>query len=458
MFAVLVRPLGRPAVTRYAVRYASKGSKKNIRSEQLAQDSPEPEPSEPPPAAAEGPVDPQKLPSLDISPLPAGRTSAKARTSSSDSAEEQRRYLRKVFLGLFGVGFIAWGASLGREWTEEELKERKLDAQGTGFQRTKTRFSEVFDIFSKPVWRELLPPPYPPPQGKPYTLLLEIDDLLVTSTWDRKYGWRTAKRPGVDYFLAYISQFYEVVVFTTQNSYTAQPVLEALDRYNFFITHRLFRESTKSTSTGIVKDLSYLNRDLSKVVVLETDPDAMKLHPENTLVIPKWKGDPKDSGLIAIIPFLESMAIFKTPDVRPILNAYKDKDVAIEWAKREEDLKARHIAEWTKKHPKRGGFIGWLFGEPTPPPTYLEQKRTEAQAQYKEEQAYIKKHKDYLEKLLDDERKAQERMVPSNLWEAIDYFQGKPKLPPAEDSGNVKVTTTDDATLPSTSSTMTTAK
>jgi import inner membrane translocase subunit TIM50 len=68
----------------------------------------------------------------------------------------------------------------------------------------------------------------PAPHQKPYTLLLSIDDLLVTSTWGvssfvttvilnppplfnhtnnflkRQHGWRTAKRSGVDYFLAYL--------------------------------------------------------------------------------------------------------------------------------------------------------------------------------------------------------------------------------------------------------------
>lgn len=34
-----------------------------------------------------------------------------------------------------------------------------------------------------------------------------------------EHGWRTAKRPGADYFLAYLSQFYEIVLFTTQPAY-----------------------------------------------------------------------------------------------------------------------------------------------------------------------------------------------------------------------------------------------
>lgn len=86
----------------------------------------------------------------------------------------------------------------------------------------------------------------PPSHQKPYTLLLSLDDLLVTSTWDvsssivlcrpfthyrvkylsqRQHGWRTAKRPGVDYFIAYLSQFYEIVIFTTQHHYVRNPLL-----------------------------------------------------------------------------------------------------------------------------------------------------------------------------------------------------------------------------------------
>jgi hypothetical protein len=61
------------------------------------------------------------------------------------------------------------------------------------------------------------------------------------------------------------------------------------------------------------------------------------------------------------------------------------------------------------------------------PPTYLEQKRKEAQFQYKEEQAYIKLHKAELERLLDQEQQAMANQVPGSLWEAIDHLKGKQK-------------------------------
>jgi hypothetical protein len=48
----------------------------------------------------------------------------------------------------------------------------------------RSSYSKYKQYFKEPAYNELLPPPLPAPHGKPYTLLLSIDDLLVTSTWD----------------------------------------------------------------------------------------------------------------------------------------------------------------------------------------------------------------------------------------------------------------------------------
>ncbi|KAJ7281664.1 HAD-like domain-containing protein [Mycena rebaudengoi] len=378
------------------------------------------------------------VPSLDFSPESEHTTGAKSSKDTLSSREQKRRALGRVSLAVLVLGFGINVAYMGRDWDESELKAKKLtleNAPATRWGRTRERFTDVFDYFNKPAWPELLPPAYPPPHQKPYTLLISIDDLLVTSTWDRQHGWRTAKRPGVDYFIAYISQFYEVVVFTTQHSYTAAPILEKLDRYNFYINHRLFREATRSINGKIVKDLSYLNRPLNTVISLDTDPEHVSTHPENAIVIPKWNGDPNDKGLIMMIPFLESIGIYKPPDVRPILAAYKGKDIPLEYAKKEAEAKAAHIEKWTKDRPAQGlaapGLFSSLLGTPSTsrskiPPTYLEQKRHEAQMQYAEEQKYIREHKDYLEELMKKDQEMMAAEVPGTLWEAIDQIAGGP--------------------------------
>ncbi|KIL61962.1 hypothetical protein M378DRAFT_13166 [Amanita muscaria Koide BX008] len=408
-----------------------------------------------------------ELPSLDFLPAEAKKeepkvTGAKSAKDPLTTGEKKRRYMLRLTWGMMLLGLGAYTVYMGREWDKDELdmlEKRRMrieDIPSTRWTRTKQRFGDFFNFFSEPVWPELLPPPMPPPHGKPYTLVISLDDLLITSTWDRQHGWRTAKRPGVDYFLAYISQFYEVVIFTTQLSYTAAPVLDKLDRYGFFIQHRLFREHTRSVNGQPVKDLSYLNRDLSKVVCLDSDLEHYNTHPENAIIIPKWKGDPKDSGLIAMIPFLESVAIYKPPDTRPILNAYQGKNIPLEYAKKEAEAKAKHVEEWGKSHKGvSSSFFSSLLGLSSasstdgPPPTYLELKRKEAQMHYLEEQKYLETHKDDLERLIKQQEEAMASQVPTNLWAALDQFSKKEdpdqasqtdQGPPTSQGSDVKVT------------------
>lgn len=61
------------------------------------------------------------------------------------------------------------------------------------------------------------------------------------------------------------------------------------------------------------KDLSYLNRDLDKVILIDTNPDSCRLQPENALIVEKWNGEPGDKGLIALIPFLECISFNNSP-------------------------------------------------------------------------------------------------------------------------------------------------
>ncbi|KAF8655081.1 hypothetical protein AX16_003246 [Volvariella volvacea WC 439] len=391
-------------------------------------------------ASQEQPL-PSSLPSLDFSPdelqeEQPKRTGAKASTDSMTTGERKRRVVSKMTFVAMVLGFAGYAVYMGREWEPEELRAKKMTletAPSTRWDRTTQRFKDLFDFFNKPAWEELLPPPLPAPHQRPYTLLIDLDDLLITSVWDRQNGWRTAKRPGVDYFLAYLSQFYEVVIFTTQNFYTAAPIIEKLDKYNFFISHRLYRESTRSTEGKIVKDLSYLNRDLSKVIMLDTNPEHVSTHPENSIVLDKWKGDPRDNNLIAMIPFLESIGIYKPADVRPILQAYAGKNIPLEYAKKEAEAKAKHIEEWEKGRKRAPpNTFGAIFGitgssnqQAGPPPTYLEQKRKEAQLQYLEEQKYIADHKEEMDKMLEQEQQVMNAQVPSSLWEAMDQFKGK---------------------------------
>ena len=132
----------------------------------------------------------------------------------------------------------------------------------------------------------------------------------------------------------------------------------------------MFREACRYKDGKLIKDLSLLNRDLGKTVMIDVDEDSAALQPENSIIVKKWEGQP-DEYLISLIPFLEYLATQPVKDVRPILNSYKDKsNIVAEFAERENKLRE----QWRKDHggnngkPNAGNFIAKLLGIPVPEP------------------------------------------------------------------------------------------
>ncbi|KAJ8908558.1 hypothetical protein NDN08_005263 [Rhodosorus marinus] len=194
---------------------------------------------------------------------------------------------------------------------------------------------EKIRFFTEPSSDKLLPDPVKYPGGglPPRTLVIELDDTLVHSMWSRATGWRHTKRPGVEAFLAYLSSFYEIVLFTSQPTTYADPILDKLDPSGY-IMHRLYRDATKFTGGVYVKDLSKLNRDLARTIVIDTDSHALELQPSNALLVPKWDRDPMDRTLLDLIPMLENIVRDDVQDVRPMLASYYGTNVAKEYSRR----------------------------------------------------------------------------------------------------------------------------
>jgi import inner membrane translocase subunit TIM50 len=139
-------------------------------------------------------------------------------------------------------------------------------------------------------------------------------------------------------------------------------------------------------------------------------------------------------------PFTTAIGIYKPTDVRPILSAYADKDVAAEFAKIESTRKAQEYATWAAtpagkralakadKTSSASSSGGWglpsrssLLGAPAqpslatlpkptapgPPPSYVDMKRAEAQAMYLEEQKYWKANEGEIKRLMEEDRERQ---------------------------------------------------
>lgn len=185
-----------------------------------------------------------------------GRQKGELPASAYVSSSERRRQkvANYLFAGAFGLA-VAGTAYLGRDWDEEEAKRFPDVPNGWGlglwWRRASTRMGDLLSYYHEPAFEKLLPDP-DPVYGRPYTLCISLEDMLVHSEWTREHGWRIAKRPGADYFLHYLSQYYELVLFTTVPFAMGEPMLRKLDPYRF-IVFPLFREATKYKDGQIVK-------------------------------------------------------------------------------------------------------------------------------------------------------------------------------------------------------------
>ena len=132
-------------------------------------------------------------------------------------------------------------------------------------------------------------------------------------------------RPFCIEFLAELSQYYEIVVFTAGVQEYADWVIDQIDQ-EARIKHRLYREHTiispeerialmkLQENTGtihgqnlpiILKDLSKIGRPLEKTIIVDNIADNFHLQKDNGIFIRSWYDDPYDTELKDLIPLLK---------------------------------------------------------------------------------------------------------------------------------------------------------
>lgn len=179
-------------------------------------------------------------------------------------------------------------------------------------------------LHSTPFQRSLLPAsPRTASTRHRKCLVLDLDETLVHSSFKpisdadftltieldgASHAVFVRKRPGVDYFLRYVAQRFEVVVFTASLAKYADPLLDKLDPERSLISARLFRESCVQHYGNYVKDLTHLGRPLEHVLIVDNSPFSYLFQPQNAVPCASWFHDTTDLQLYEMLPFLDRVA------------------------------------------------------------------------------------------------------------------------------------------------------
>jgi CTD small phosphatase-like protein 2 len=105
------------------------------------------------------------------------------------------------------------------------------------------------------------------------------------------------------------------MVFTASHACYANVVINHIDPKGYFFTHRFFREHCHKTEEGMyVKDLRVINRDLSRVLLIDNAAYSYAFQPENGVPILPFYDNQADTELKSLTTYLKQM--FGVPDVR----------------------------------------------------------------------------------------------------------------------------------------------
>ncbi|KAK6470668.1 mitochondrial import inner membrane translocase subunit TIM50 [Huso huso] len=300
-----------------------------------------------------------------------------------EGGDEKKRndntaYAKKMVLRLAGV--LGVGTAVGMVCI---FGSHSVDEQGNKIpdefdqdppvlqqlRRTYQYFKDYRQMIIEPTSPKLLPdvlkePYYQPP----YTLVLELTDVLLHPEWSLVTGWRFKKRPGIEYLFQQLAPLYEIVIFTAETGMTAFPLIDSIDPHGF-VMYRLFRDATRYVDGHHVKDVSCLNRDSSKVVVVDCKKEAFSLQPFNGLALQKWDGSSEDRTLYDLAAFLKTIALSGVDDVRSVLENYALEDDPIEAFKRrqaqlaqEEQSRVSELSQQKQQGLSLGSIVGRLWG------------------------------------------------------------------------------------------------
>ena len=182
---------------------------------------------------------------------------------------------------------------------------------------------------SNPLFSSFLPSP----PLKELTLVLDLDETIMSFIYineDNKEGLLRI-RPYLYNFLNLIKSYYEIVIFTTATSNYADPLIDNIEiQKGKYFDYRLYREHCTIRNNDIIKDISLIGRDLSKIIIVDNIQQNFKLQKENGILISSfWGEDDDDKVLLQLGRILVSIAIDMIEndydlDIRDEIKKYKE--------------------------------------------------------------------------------------------------------------------------------------
>ena len=134
---------------------------------------------------------------------------------------------------------------------------------------------------------------------KKFCLVLDLDETISHSL-KLNFGYYFLLRPGVIEFLTELSEYYEIIIFTSSPKIYADSIIDKIDESGNLISHRLYKPHVIFERGKSVKKLNLIGRDLNKIIFVDNLKSNAKYNPKNLYLIPSWTDDIYDDELFKL--------------------------------------------------------------------------------------------------------------------------------------------------------------
>ena len=127
--------------------------------------------------------------------------------------------------------------------------------------------------------------------NKKYTLVLDLEDTLISVKIDNEGKILCKPRPGLISFLNGIKPFYEIISFTKLSKEYSDIITKEIEGDKKLFDYNFYREHCALIGRQFIKDISRIGRDMKKVIMVDDSQENLKFYVNNGILICPYEGD-----------------------------------------------------------------------------------------------------------------------------------------------------------------------
>ena len=160
------------------------------------------------------------------------------------------------------------------------------------------------------------------PLMKKYSLILSLDKTL---SYKNNITGDIILRNGLFSFLSNIKPFFELILFSIDSKEFSDPIINMIEQDKKYFDYKFYKEHCVLYKNNLIKDISLIGRDLSKIIIVDNNEICFELNKENGIKISSFNGENNnnnDNKLFELKNILKEIYFKNYNDVRLALKEF----------------------------------------------------------------------------------------------------------------------------------------